>query len=177
MEMAVLVRFWVLTKTQNYGKGGIRMPTDTPTLPPDERNLEQAVAELRPRRKVLLGALLAGNTVAESSRIAKYSAPRAGSEALADMRKKLPALMDMLGLSTTDLLRKVKQKTEATKVITANWNGEITDAIEVEDHGTQMDAVKLSLRLRGLLTNDSDGPSHLTIAFSNVSVTNNEHET
>jgi len=115
---------------------------------------------------------MSGKSVADSSRFAKYASPKQGSEALSDLRKKLPALMDTLGLSTPDLLRRLHKKLDAQKTITAQWNGEISDIIEVDDHGIQMDAVKLSLRLHGLLTNDSDGgPSHLSITLNNIAVT------
>ena len=134
----------------------------------EPRNFEQDISALKPRRRVLLAALAAGNTVAKSSQIARYSAPRAGTEALADMRKRLPEMMDAIGLSTSDLLRKIKAKTEAQKTITANWNGEITDIIEVDDHSVQLDATKLALRLRGLLASDVDGPSHLNITIANT---------
>lgn len=148
------------------------MADSVPTQTLDERSLESAASGLKPRRKVLLASLMSGNTMVESAKIARYSAPRAGTEALADMRKKLPALMDALGLSTPDLLRRLHKKLDAQKTITAQWNGEISDIIEVDDHGIQMDAVKLSLRLHGLLANDNDGgPSHLSITLNNIAVT------
>ena len=153
------------------------MAVQGPTSAVDARKIERDISALKPRRRVLLAALVAGNTVAKSSEIARYSAPRAGTEALADMRKRLPEMMDAIGLSTSDLLRKIKAKTEAQKTITANWNGEITDIIEVDDHGVQMDAVKLSLRLRGLLASDVDGPSHLNITIANtIDVSKSEAE-
>lgn len=142
------------------------------TGPLGARNIEQAASSLKPRRKLLLASLVAGNTVAESSKIARYSAPRAGSEALADLRKKVPELMDALGLSTKELLERLHKKCDATKTITASWNGQITDVIEVDDHGIQMDAIKLSLRLHGHLANDSEyGAKTMAISINNTVIT------
>ena len=144
----------------------------------EPRNFEQDISALKPRRRVLLAALAAGNTVAKSSQMARYSAPRAGTEALADIRKKLPQLMEAMGLSTAEILGRVRKKLDAQKTITATFMGSITDVIEVDDHGAQLDAIKLSLRLHGLLSNDSaDGPSHLNITIANtIDVSKNEAE-
>jgi hypothetical protein len=153
------------------------MAINGPTNALDERKITQAAATLKPRRKVLLASLMAGNTVAKSSQIARYSHPNAGREAIADMRRKLPELMEAVGMSTPDILRKLRKKLDAQKTITANWNGEITDIIEVDDNGIQMDAIKLSLRLHGLLASDSaDGPSHLNISITNTVDVNKDEE-
>jgi hypothetical protein len=141
--------------------------SDTKAVGP--RNIQQGISALKPRRQALLTALATGKTVADSSRFAGYASPKQGSEALADLRRKLPELMEAIGMSTPDILRKLKRKLDAQKTITASFMGQISDVIEVDDHGVQMDAIKLSLRLHGLLSSDSEhGNTHLNIQINNV---------
>jgi hypothetical protein len=153
------------------------MASNSSVLPLDTREIEHAASSLKPRRKALLNAILAGNTVARSAQLAGYSAPRAGTEALTEMRKKLPELMESLGMSTADALRELRRKWRAQKTITASHEGQITDILEVDDNGAQLDALKLSLRLHGLLANEETGPSVLNINITGIGVQFNEgHE-
>jgi hypothetical protein len=145
------------------------MADNAPTVAVDERKILQGISTLKPRRQALLTALATGKSVADSSRFAGYSKPKQGSEALADIRKKLPELMEAMGMSTAEILKRVRKKWDAQKTVTASWNGEITDIIEVDDNSVQMDAIKLSLRLHGLLSSDAEhGSSTLNIQINNV---------
>lgn len=101
------------------------------------------------RRKALVLGLANGASVPEASKAAGMS-KQAGYEALATLRQQYDGIMDAAGMTPEALFRRIAAKLDATKLELAKDGGQFTDVMEVGDQGTQMAALQLAVRLRGL---------------------------
>lgn len=110
--------------------------------------------KLTTRRRLLLSGLVDGKSVAAASRSAGFISRQSGHDAFQQMREQLPELMRKIGLDEHAVLGRIRDKMDATKVVTASFNGEITDALEVPDNQAQMHAIELAADLLGLKPRD-----------------------
>ena len=123
-----------------------------------------------PRRAALLKHVLGGDPVGKSSIAVGYKNEASGRHALADTRKQLLSTMDHYGLTDKTLVRDyLLPLLNATKTITATFEGSIADKLEVADNNTRLSALDMTWRLRASYPREgSDGTATLNIQINNV---------
>ena len=132
----------------------------------------QNPVSLPPRRVDQLKRVLSGESVTQASIAAGYKSVKSGSNALADTRKRLLSTMEVYGLTDAALVRDyLVPMLNATKTITASYEGQITDTMEMADNGARLSSLDMAFKLKGSYPKqDANGPTALNICINNVQV-------
>src|SRR5215469_17264556 len=112
------------------------MATDDVGETVGERNGKPKV-KMTMKRLALLNGVANGLSTSEASRRAGYATPIVGHEMWRDIRKALPELMENAGITVQGILVRLRERLDATKTVTASFQGGITDSIEVADNDAQ----------------------------------------
>jgi hypothetical protein len=105
------------------------------------------------RERAFVRSLANGNSVTRAALDAGYSAKNPGQsgwQALANIRHKVPELLNQHGLTDQALIEKhLKPLLNATEVKHFQHNGEVTDSRRVPDNATRLKALDMAFRLHG----------------------------
>lgn len=126
--------------------------------------------KLTPQQRALVRHLLAGNNITEAARLAGYAdngyVGQIGSQALENIKTKMPEIMDAKGLTDDSLVENyLKPALEAKETEFAKFEGQITDSRDVVAWGPRLTALDMAFNLRGSyaarkkeLTGEDGGP-------------------
>jgi hypothetical protein len=128
---------------------------------------------LPPRRVAQLKRVIAGEPVGQASMAVGYKTKQAGSNALADTRRRLLAAMEKYAVTPESFVRDyMLPLMNATQTQYFAFNGAVTDERTDPDNSIRLAALRETGKLMGLYPKeDSGGPSHLAITLNNVQVT------
>jgi hypothetical protein len=105
------------------------------------------------KEKKFVKALIEGQTPAEAALSAGYSGKnpsQSGYQALKQIKKRAPDIMDELGLDLRALIEKhLAPKLAATEVKVFCNDGKIIESKPYPDHGIQLRAIAMAFKLRG----------------------------
>jgi phage terminase small subunit len=105
------------------------------------------------RQRKLIEELPRSKSVTEAARRAGYSAKHAGQAghlALQRIAEKAPELLDDIETSLRELIEKnIKPGLTATKTIRIKYRGKVTTEFVEPDWATQLEMLKLCLRIHG----------------------------
>jgi hypothetical protein len=140
--------------------------------------MEENSIDLHPRRVAQLKRVLNGEPIGEASKAVGYSSKSTGSRALSDTRKRLLAAMDHYKLTPETYVRDyLLPLLNATTTLTASYEGQITDTMEVADNSTRMAAIRETAKMMQLYPREqSDGPATLNIQINNTIDTNGDRD-
>jgi hypothetical protein len=114
---------------------------------------------LNPRQKKLVKHLLQGKSLQDSAALAGYSQEtlsQSASQALRLVKKKMPELMDDIGLTDKRLLAKyLLPALEANETKFFQHEGMVTDSREVIAWGPRLEALDKAFRLKGSFEADN----------------------
>jgi hypothetical protein len=114
--------------------------------PSKERGLTQ-------KERALVGSLAEGKNLTQSALAAGYSSKHPGQsgwQALQNIRLKLPELLDQHGLTDSVLIEKhLKPLLLATETKFFQHKGKVTDTRVVPAHAIRLNALDMTLRLKG----------------------------
>lgn len=75
--------------------------------------------------------------------------------AVDDLRERLPELMDGVGLDVRSILCRIREKMDAHETKFFQYEGKVTQTVDVEAHGVQLKAIELAASLRPELRPDA----------------------
>ena len=107
-----------------------------------------------------LDAYLETGNATEAARRAGYSSSSeealrtAGSRNLKKMTLSINETLDRMGLTEVALVKRLQAGLEATAVVTAKWEGKITDEREYPDWAARLGYLDMAFRLRGMYPSD-----------------------
>lgn len=106
---------------------------------------------LTPRQLKYFGFIQQGMTKLEAAKLSGYSEETVPThiENSPNLRKALLASMELNGLTSERLGKKIADGIEAKKTIFSSFKGKIEDEREIIDHETQHKYVKTALEIRG----------------------------
>lgn len=111
--------------------------------------------QLTTRRAILLSELADGKTMAQATATARMQR-QSGYEALEEMRALVPKVMDDVGLDVHSILARIREKCDATETKFFQYEGRVTQRVDVEAHGIQLKAIELAASLRPELAQIQD---------------------
>ncbi len=79
-----------------------------------------------------------------------------GHQILESLSLSMPELLNAEGLTDKAILEPLKNGIKAQKPIVATWEGKITDKLWIEDHPTQLKAVELIGRMKGVFIDKTE---------------------
>src|SRR6266478_3352073 len=89
------------------------------------------------RRAILLSELADGKTMAQATAAARMQR-QSGYEALEEMRALVPRVMDDVGLDVHSILARIREKCDAQETKFFQFEGRVTQTVDVEAHGIQL---------------------------------------
>ena len=124
------------------------------------------------RRRAQLARVIAGDPIGQASIAVGYKTKQAGSNALADTRKRLIAAMDHYALTPESFVRDyLLPLLNATQTQYFAFNGVVTDERIQEDNSIRLAAAKETGKLMGLYPKEEQtGPNAIAITIRSFSV-------
>jgi|ERR1700739_8482 len=130
------------------GKNSGRRPKD-----PKPKEKKKKPPLLTKKQSRFAQALMQSRSLTKAAVYAGYApehAGQAGHKALAAIQKKVPTIMDELGLSVSTLVKKhLIPLLNATTTKLATDEGEFTDYVDLEDNSARFNALDAAFRLHG----------------------------
>ena len=118
----------------------------------------------------LLMNLSEGKTITDAAIAAGYStkyAGQVGSQALESVRRKMPQILDRLGLTQEALVENyLKPALEAKEKRFFSYMGRVEETVEVVNLKSRNDALDMSFRLHGSYAQPEDGARPVAINIS-----------
>jgi hypothetical protein len=115
------------------------------------------------RQGVLASAVAGGMSIADAGILAGYQHRQNADEAYRSIRTKMIEDLAQYGVTTAAIAAKIREKMDAKETKFFQSNGLITDAIDVEAHGIQLQATEMAADILGLRGRDDKGASIGTI--------------
>src|ERR1700674_3366889 len=133
------------------------------TKPPKSGRRRKVIS---PRRRKLIQHLAKGKSITEAERLAGYSTKypgQNGSQALREMRKSMPEVLDALGLTDHSLVENyLKPLLNAKETVFAKYKGKFGQKRDVVSWGPRQQGLDMAFRLKGSYaasTEEGRGPS------------------
>lgn len=152
--------------------GKRQKPTKAPPKPKSEKEKARKHVRVKPpkpdqkltlKQSIFAKELMEGRSKKEAALIAKYSPlnpSQSAQQALKEIRKIAPEVMDEVGLSLKTIIqRHLVPLLHATEVKLAQNEGEYTDYVEVEALGTRTQATRMALELQNAFPAQQDPAS------------------
>lgn len=123
------------------------MAVDGPRMTP-EAATPPAPPRMTTRRAILAQGVADGLSIAEAGRRAGVAHRQSAHEMYNSVREQLPALMDGVGLDVRSILCRIREKCDAHETKFFQFEGKVTERVDVEAHGVQLKALELAVSLR-----------------------------
>jgi hypothetical protein len=123
------------------------------------------------RQAVLASGIAEGMSITKAGQLAGYHSVQNASDAYRGIRSKMIEDLAAIGVSTQAIAQKIKDKMSATETRLVSGDvttpdgvrKQFTDAIDLEDHGTQLHATELAADILGLRGSKDSGTSIGTV--------------
>jgi hypothetical protein len=115
------------------------------------------------RQGILTNAIANGKSITEAGLLAGYHSVQNASDAYRSIRTKMIEDLAEIGVGTKAIAQKIKDKMSAQETKFFQKDGLVTDAVDVEAHGVQLQATEMAADILGLRGSKDAGTSIGTV--------------